>query len=98
MALPPKPMDDFRDQLRRHVRELEESGLEHYSNEWFFLWYLYRLRKIALVNRSPRACSSVMRGFVRFFVDSIDETSPMADRFREIYESHRHAMRTEHLD
>ena len=98
MALPPQPMDEFRDQLRRHVRELEESELEPQSTEWFFLWYLYRLRKIALVERSPRACSSIMKGFLRFFVDSIDEHSELADRFREIYESHRHAMRTEHLD
>ena len=98
MALPPRPMDEFRDQLRRHVRELEESDLEQHSSEWFFLRYLYRLRKTAMANRSPRACSSIMRGFVRFFVDSIDEASPMAERFREIYESHRHALRTEHLE
>ena len=98
MALPPQAMDEFRDQLRRHVRELEESDLEPDSNEWYFLWYLYRLRRTALANRSPRACSSIMRGFLRYFVDSIDEHSPMAERFREIYESHRHALRTEHLE
>lgn len=98
MALPPRPMDEFRDQLRRHVRELEESDFESQSKEWFFLWYLYRLRKVALVERSPRACSSLMKGFLRYFVDSIDEDSPMAERFREIYESHRHALRTEHLE
>ena len=98
MALPLPPMDEFRDQLRRHVRELEESDLELYSSEWFFLRYLYRLRTTALANRSPRACSSVMRGLLRYFVDSIDENSKMGERFREIYESHRHALRTEHLE
>jgi len=98
MALPPQPMDEFRDKLRRHVRELEDSGLEPYSSEWFFLRYLYRLRTSALANRSPRACSSIMRGLLRYFVDSIDENSPMAERFGEIYESHRRALRTEHLE
>ena len=98
MALPPQPMDEFRDQLRRHVRELEESDLEPHSVEWFFLWYLYRLRKAALANRSPRACSSIMKGLLRYFVDSVDEHSSMAERFREVYDSHRYAMRNEHLD
>lgn len=96
MAVVP-PMDEFRDQLRRHVREVEESDPEPQSHEWFFLWYLYRLRKSALSNSSPKACSSIMRGFVRYFVDSIDEQSPMAERFREIYDSHRQALRSEHL-
>ena len=98
MALPPQPMDEFREQVRRHVRELEESDPEPQSPEWFFLWYLYRLRKVAFADRSPRACSSVMRGLLRYFVDTIDEESPMAERFRDIYESHRHALRTEHLE
>jgi hypothetical protein len=98
MALPPQPMDEFRDQIRQHVRELEESDLEPYSNEWFFLRYLYRLRKTALANRSPRACSSIMKGLLRFFIDSIDERSSMAERFRDIHESYRHALRTDHLD
>ena len=98
MALPPQAMDEFRDQLRRHVRELEELDLEPHSSEWFFLWYVYRLRKAALGNCSPRACFSIMKGFLRYFVDSINEQSPMADRFGEIYESHRHALRNEHLD
>lgn len=96
MAVPP-PMDEFREQIRRHVRELEEINPEPQSPEWFFLWYLYRLRKSAFNNSSPKACSSIMRGFVRYFVDSIDENSPMAERFREIYDGHRYALRTEHL-
>lgn len=98
MALPPQPMDEFRDQIRRHVRELEESDLEPHSKEWFFLRYLYRLRKASLANRSPRACSNIMKGLLRFFIDSIDECSPMGERFRGIHESHRNALRTEHLD
>jgi len=40
----------------------------------------------------------MIKGLLRFFIDSIDECSPMGERFRGIHESHRNALRTEHLD
>jgi hypothetical protein len=88
-------MEEFRDLLRQHVRELEGAYPERYSQAWFFLRYVKRIRKRALANPSPRACSGLMRGLMRYFVDSIEEDSELATRFAQILECHRYALRTE---
>ena len=86
---------EFRELVQRHVREIEIAQPERYTTEWFFLRYLRRLRSRAYGYDSPRECSSLMRGLTRFYVDSVEGVSPLGNRFEEILEAHRYALRTE---
>ena len=94
MAGLPSPMVEFRELLVRTVRELEDERFEANSPEWYFLRYVRRLRNTAEKQESAADCSPAMQGLTRYFVDSIDEKSDLGDRFREILECHRFALRT----
>lgn len=86
---------EFRETLQQQIREIERNYPERYSKTWFFLRYLKRLQKRALEHHSPRACNSIMRGLTRYYVDSVDDDSPLVERFDIILEAHRYALRTE---
>ncbi len=95
MAYIQSSLIEFRELVRRHAQELEKTYPERYSTDWFFLRYVKRLEKKAWDHETPRACSGVMRGMTRYFVDSVEEGSMLASRFEEILECHRYALRTE---
>ena len=86
---------EFRELLQKQVREIEKEYPERYSTDWFFLRYVKRLEKRAWDHESPRACSGIMRGLTRYFVDSVADDSPLARRYEIILECHRYALRTE---
>ncbi len=89
---------EFRELLQRHVRELEADYPERYSHAWYFLRYVKRVRTRAIAGDSPRDCASAMRGLTRYYVDAVEDGSPLALRFEEILECHRYALRTERRD
>jgi hypothetical protein len=89
---------EFRELLQRHVRELEASYPERYSETWYFLRYVRRVRRRAHAGDSPRDCAGAMRGLTRYYVDAVADDSPLAARFEEILECHRYALRTERRD
>lgn len=89
---------EFRELLDRHVREIELESPEQFTTEWFFLRYVRRVRNRAFNYESPRDCSSLMRGLTRFYVDAVAEDTRMAQRYEEILECHRFALRTERRD
>ena len=87
---------EFRETLARHIKELTRSDPERHSIEWFFLRYLRRVAKRA--DESPKAsdASGAIRGFTRFYVDSVTHNSALSERFEDVLAAHRHALRAEH--
>ncbi len=87
---------EFRELLRRHIRELEDERPAEQSTDWFFLRYLRRLQRRALAQPRARDCEGLMRGLTRFYVDHVEEGSALAERFEDILETHRYALRRDH--
>ena len=89
------PFLEFIELLARHLKELEQAYPERYSTDWPFVRYLRRVAKRAMASTSPREVSGAMRGFLRFYVDSIDARSDLGARYVEVLEAHRRALRLE---
>ena len=92
------PYLEFRELLQQQVKELEKARPERYSTEWFYWRYVRRLSKRALAATSPRDLNGAMRGFIRFYVDSIEAPSALAERFEAVLSAHRHALRLERVE
>ena len=69
---------EFRETLARHIKEITRADPERLSVEWFFLRYLKRLQRRAEATASADDLLGPMRGFTRFYVDSVPEKSPLA--------------------
>ena len=87
---------EFREILARHIKELERGDPERLAVEWFFLRYLKRLEKHAQATAVADDLSGPMRGFIRFYVDTVDPRSALAERFERVLAAHRHALRMAH--
>lgn len=85
---------EFRRVVLQHYKEIEADNPEYQSTEWFLLRYLKRIEKNTIPPASPGRIENSMRGFVRFYVDMIDEKSPLGDRCLKIYEEYRKTLRT----
>ena len=85
--------DEFRLIVIEQIRDIEQSGPETHSMEWFLLKYL---RRIEMNARTPTTLASMensMRALIRFYVDMIDEDSQLGDRCKMIYENYRRITR-----
>ncbi|MEM7540438.1 MAG: hypothetical protein AAF384_02510 [Pseudomonadota bacterium] len=86
---------EFRETLERHIKEMERDYPERYTTDWYFMRYLKRIDMHAHRVDSPRDVSGSMRGLLRFYVDSVEPGSTLAERFEEVLDAHRFALRTE---
>lgn len=84
---------EFREYVLRHYREISARDPEFQSTEWFLLRYLKRIEKATNPPAVPGQVENSMRGFVRFYVDRIDEKSELGDRCIMIYEEYRKTLR-----
>lgn len=84
---------DFRKILIQHYKEIEAQNPEHQSIEWFLLRYLQRVEKSAERESSKGRVENSMRGFIRFYVDNIDENSLLGERCLTIYAEYRKTLR-----
>jgi len=86
--------DELRLIVIRHIREIEALGPENQSTEWYLLKYLNRITKNALLPATPGRMENCMRGFIRFYVDNIDEQSLLGERCRNIYAVYKKTLRS----
>ncbi len=85
--------DEFRLIVIEHIRAIEEGEPQIYSMEWFLLKYLRRIERNARTPTTHGAMENSMRALIRFYVDMIDEYSPLGERCRYIYEQYRRVLR-----
>jgi len=84
---------DFREFVIQHYKEISARDPEFQSTEWFLLRYLKRIDKTTNPPAVPGQVESSMRGFIRFYVDMIDEKSELGERCVRIYEEYRKTLR-----
>ena len=84
----------FRTVVIQHINEINAQNPEMQSTEWFLLNYLRRIEKNANPPSSTTAMENSIRALIRFYVDSIDEHSPLGDRCIRIYQEYRKTLRT----
>ena len=84
---------DFRNVVLNHYREIMAENPGYQSTEWFLLRYLRRVEKNTSPPTTPEKVENSMRAFIRFYVDMIDEKSPLAERCIKIYEEYKKTLR-----
>lgn len=84
---------DFRRVVINHYKEIEAENPGFQSTEWFLLRYLRKIEKFTNPPTSPGKVEGSMRGFIRFYVDSVDEKSPLGERCINIYDEYRKTLR-----
>ncbi len=85
---------DFHAVVTQHINEIDAQNPDTQSTEWFLLKYLRRIEKNANQPASAVAMENSVRALIRFYVDSIDEHSPLGDRCIRIYQEYQKTMRT----
>lgn len=86
--------DELRLIVIQHIREIEALEPESQSTEWYLLKYLKRITKNALPPTTPGRMENSMRGFIRYYVDNIDEDSRLGERCRDIYAVYKKTLRS----
>ena len=84
---------DFRTFVIQHYREIAACNPAYQSTEWFLLRYLRRIDKATVPPVTHGQIENSMRGFIRFYVDMIDEKSELGERCISIYEEYRKTIR-----
>ena len=84
---------DFREYVTRYYREIAGRDPDFQSTEWFLLRYLRRIDKATNPPVVRGQVENSMRGFVRFYVDMIDEKSELGEICVRIYEEYRRTLR-----
>ena len=85
---------EFRKVVKHHYNEIAAAGPAYQSVEWFLLRYLRRIEKTTNPPSSPGRVENSMRGFMRFYVDMVEEHSTLGDRCIKIYEEYRKTLRS----
>jgi len=91
--MPTVYFEDFRELVVSHYREIAAENPEYQSTAWFLLRYLKRIEQTTILPVSPVKVENSMRGFIRFYVDSIEARSPLGQRCLRIYEEYRRTLR-----
>ena len=84
---------DFRLCVNKHIKEIEKTGIEAYTTEWFLVRYLKKITKVADGNIEYNIVESSIRSLMRFYVDNIDEKSKLGDRCKKIHTEYRDLLR-----
>jgi len=85
---------NFRAVVMQHINEIDVQNPDTDSTEWFLLKYLRRIEKNANQPASATAMENSVRALIRFYVDNIDEHSPLGDRCIRVYQEYQKTMRT----
>ncbi len=85
---------DFRRFIDGHIKEVDALNVESHSVEWFLLKYLRRIEKNAREAASPDRMDNSIRALVRFYVDALEDGSPLSQRCLEIYDEYRNTVRS----
>jgi hypothetical protein len=83
----------FRAIVTQHINEIDTQNPEFQSTEWYLLKYLRRIEKNADSPVSTAAMDNSIRALIRFYVDSIDEHSPLGDHCIRIYQEYSKTIR-----
>ena len=84
---------DFKEMIIRHYKEIAAGEPEFQSTEWFLLRYLKRISDAADPPVVTGRLENSMRGFIRFYVDRIDEHSDLGITCVSIYTEYRKTLR-----
>ena len=84
---------EFRIMVVEHIREIEQVNPQSHSTEWFLLKYLKRIAQNANPPATRGIMENCMRGLIRFYVDNIEENSPLGERCRSMHAPFVHALR-----
>jgi hypothetical protein len=84
---------DFRLIVIEHIREIEALNPQSHTTEWFLLRYLKRIAHNANPPTTRGHMENCMRGLIRFYVDNIDEKSPLGERCRFIHAAYVQTLR-----
>lgn len=84
---------EFRLIVIEHIRDIEALNPPSYTTEWFLLKYLRRIAQHANPPASRGRMNNCMRGLIRFYVDNIEENSPLGARCRSIHAAYVQALR-----
>ena len=83
----------FRIFVLNHYKEIMAENPGYQSTEWFLLRYLKRIEKNTCPPASAEQVENSMRGFIRFYVDMIDEKSSLGERCIRIYKEYKKTLR-----
>lgn len=86
---------DFRKYVIEHYKAIQAKEPDYQSTEWYLLRYLKRIEKNTNPPTSTGRVESSMRGFIRFYVDRVDDKSELGDRCLKIYAEYRRVLRSE---
>lgn len=91
-----KPIDyvEFRQFVIEQIRQIEAQRPEMQSVEWFLLNYLRRIARYADEPATTHGMENSMRALLRFYLDSIEASSPLGERCRLVFEAHRRSLKT----
>ena len=84
---------EFRIIVIEHIREIELMNPQSYTTEWFLLKYLKRIELNANPPSTRGRMENCMRGLIRFYVDNIEENSPLGERCRSIHAAYVQTLR-----
>ena len=84
---------DFRIIVIEYIREIELINPQSYTTEWFLLKYLKRIAQNVNPPAARGRMENCMRGLIRFYVDNIEENSPLGERCRSIHAAYILALR-----
>ncbi len=85
---------DFRRFVDGHIKEVYALNPESHSVEWFLLKYLRRIEKNAREAVSRERLDNSIRALVRFYVDALEDDSPLSRRCLEVYDEYRSTLRS----
>jgi hypothetical protein len=85
---------NFHAVVKQHINEIDMLNPEFQSTEWYLLQYLRRIEKNTDSPVSTAAIDNSIRALIRFYVDSIDEHSPLGDHCIRVYQEYRKTIRT----
>ena len=84
---------EFRLIVIAHIREIAALNPQSHTTEWFLLNYLKRIAQNANPPAARGRVENCMRGLIRFYVDNIEENSPLGERCRSIHAAYIQALR-----
>ena len=84
---------DFRNVVIYHCKEIMAENPGYQSTEWYLLRYLKKIEKNTCPPTTPEKVENSIRGLIRFYVDMIDEKSPLGERCIRIYDEYRKTVR-----
>lgn len=84
---------EFRVIVIQHIKEIEALDPASHTTEWFLLKYFKRIARNANPPTTRGSMENCMRGLIRFYIDNIEEKSPLGERCRSIHAAYVSTLR-----